>query len=137
MAVKRTEVNNEHKIISISLKQEALDELETLQQLGYTGRSEAIRAAIRALSQEQRERSKLQGHVDAILIITYAEKHTKEIQELQHRSGHLVKTKLHNHLENHKCVEILVVNGEGARVTELAQALQTHKGVDLIRLVVP
>ena len=127
---------NSNKIISISLKQDVLDEIEKLEQTGFSGRSDVIRAGVRALSQELQEREKLKGNINAILIMTYAEKYSKDMHDMQHGFGELVRTKLHNHLENHRCMELLVLQGEGKKVRTIADQCQKHKGMEYVKLVV-
>ncbi|MCG7844471.1 MAG: ribbon-helix-helix protein, CopG family, partial [Methanomassiliicoccales archaeon] len=57
-------------VISISLTDKNVEDLESLQKdLGFTGRSEAIRAAMRTLLAENNERRSMVGKVDGVLIV--------------------------------------------------------------------
>jgi CopG family transcriptional regulator, nickel-responsive regulator len=134
MVTNQSEVNN---IVSISLKQNVLDQIEQLRQTGFSGRSDVIRAGVRMLATELAEREKLTDIADAVLVITYDEKYGTDVQHAQHAFGDLVRTKLHNHLENHRCMEILIVRGEGKKIRALADKCQTQKGVELVKLIVP
>jgi len=55
-------------IVSISLNDEILSELDRLKKsMGFSGRSEAIRAGIRNFVSEEKQKIELSGNVHAIL----------------------------------------------------------------------
>ena len=57
-------------IVSISLNDEILSELDKLQSsMGFSGRSEAIRAGIRTFVSEEKQNSDLSGNIHAILLV--------------------------------------------------------------------
>ena len=59
-------------IVSISLNQEILSELDRLQKtMGFSGRSEAIRAGIRTFVSEEKQKSELTGNIHAILLVVH------------------------------------------------------------------
>ena len=59
-------------IISISLNPEILSELDKLQKsMGFSGRSEAIRAGIRTFVSEEKQKSELDGNIHAILLVVH------------------------------------------------------------------
>jgi len=59
-------------IVSISLNDEILTELDKLQKsLGFSGRSEAIRAGIRSFVTEEKQNAQLSGNVHAILLVVH------------------------------------------------------------------
>ena len=54
-------------IVSISLTEEILKEIDSLQKnLGFSGRSDAIRAGIRSFVSEENQKENLSGSVNAI-----------------------------------------------------------------------
>lgn len=125
------------KIISLSLDEENLRELDKAQaDMGFSGRSETARAAIQMLIQERRERARLKGMVDAVLILVHKEKHDEAISQIRHAHQSIIKTQLHNHLENHNCLETFVLNGPAREVNQLLEDFQTSGKVDQAKLIV-
>jgi len=59
-------------IVSISLNDEILAELDMLKKtMGFSGRSEAIRAGIRNFVSEEKQKIELSGIVHAILLVVH------------------------------------------------------------------
>ena len=62
--------NRRMPIVSISLTEEILREIDALQKnLGFSGRSDAIRAGIRSFVSEEKQKENLSGNVNAILLV--------------------------------------------------------------------
>ena len=133
MVISASKTNN---IISASVTNDTLHEVKELLKNGFSGRSEIIRAGVHLLYQERKERERMQQKADAILILQYDEKHGTIVQQLQHKYSAIVKTKLHNHLEDHTCMEILTLQGSGVHIRELTDKSQSSKGIVLAKLVV-
>ena len=67
-------------IVSISLNQEILSELDKLQKtMGFSGRSEAIRAGIRTFVSEEKQKLELTGNIHAILLVVHNDEFDHEI----------------------------------------------------------
>lgn len=124
-------------IISLSLPESLVTELKQLEEkLGFSGRSDLMRAAIRCLQDEEKAKGKLQGIIDAVLMIKHKEKYSQDMLELRHKHQSLIQTHLHTHLENHHCLELLMLKGEAEKIKKLAEAFETSKKVDLVKLSV-
>ena len=124
-------------IISVSLNDETLRELDSLQKsLGFSGRSETIRAAIRLLSADSKERTRLKGAITAVLIVIANEEHSAAITDISHDFQKLIKTQLHNHLETHNCFELFVLQGDASLVKSLFERFQTSKKIAFAKLIV-
>jgi CopG family transcriptional regulator, nickel-responsive regulator len=122
------------EIISFSIPEESIGEIEKLQEkLGLKGRSELIRAALRSLTNETTEHSKLNGTVNAVLIVTHA--HNDSLEELIHKFDELVKTHMHQHVGK-KCVELFLLDGKAEKIRNLYNALLKNKHVLGTKLVV-
>jgi len=125
------------KIISISLNDRILKEINRVQEeMGFSGRSETIRAGLRMLITDKKEKSKLRGVIDAVLLVIHEDKHSDEVSILRHKYEGLIKTQVHNHLENHKCLEMLVLKGDAEKVKKLAEEFQTNRKIDFVKLIV-
>jgi CopG family nickel-responsive transcriptional regulator len=124
-------------IVSVSLNERILREIDAIQdEMGFSGRSETIRAAIRMLMADKREKDNLIGVLDATLLVIHDEKSSDAVSKIRHDFSDLVKTQVHNHLENHKCLEIFVVKGEAKRIKMMNNSFQINKNMDYVKLVV-
>ncbi len=124
-------------IVSVSLNQRILQRIDAVQEeMGFSGRSEAIRAAIRMLIADKKEKDDLSGVIDATLLVIHDEKSSQWVSNIRHDFQDLIKTQVHNHLENEKCLEIFVVNGDAERIKKMTRSFQTHKNLDYVKLIV-
>lgn len=98
---------------------------------GYSNRSEAIRDLIRdSLVREQWE----SGDADAVGTLTLVYDHeTRELEErlteLQHGHFKAIVSTLHVHLDQHHCLEVLVLRGKAALLKSIADRLIGTRGV--------
>lgn len=124
-----------NEIISISVKKEFLEEIDSLiKEMNFKGRSEAIRAGIRSLLNEKKEREKLKGSINATLSVVH--NHAKNIGKLAHNYQEVISSHLHNHLSNHKCLDIFVLSGDARLIKDLVERFQKHKGIEQVKLMV-
>ncbi|MGA7496289.1 MAG: nickel-responsive transcriptional regulator NikR [Isosphaeraceae bacterium] len=103
----------------------------------YPNRSEAVRGLMRdALIEEviDKEESEAMG-VITLIYDHHAGRIAERLTELQH--GHLdqVVTTTHVHLDERRCLEVILLRGSTGRVRELADKLIGTKGVETGRLV--
>ena len=125
------------KIVSISLSSDMYDELESLQkEMGFTGRSEMIRAGIRAFVQEEKQKREISGSASAILLVVHADEFDAEVAGIKHDYEDLITTHLHNKIDGSRCVEIFVLGGDGARITGITRGFQTSRKMDDVKLLV-
>ena len=125
-------------IISISINDNILREAGRLEkELGFSGRSEIIRAGLRMLIADTKEKSKLKGKIDATLLVAHDDDYSEEASVIRHKYQELIKTQVHNHLESHKCLEIFVVNGDAERIKKLSEEFQANRKMDFVKLIVP
>ena len=124
-------------IVSISLNRKILDELDNLQDtMGFSGRSETIRAAIRMMVADKREKDDLNGLIDATLMVIHDEKYVEGVSKIWHDHQDLIKTQVHNHLENNKCLEIFVLKGDAKRIKRMVDDFQINRNLDYVKLIV-
>lgn len=125
------------EIISMSLDEPTLKELDNLQkELGFSGRSETIRQCVRLFSNDQKQSRKLTGEIDGVILVVHPDEHTETVSQTRHAYQTIIKTQIHNHLENHMCLELFIVKGPAETVKKLAKTLQTSKKVTLVKLLV-
>ncbi len=123
-------------IVSISLNDEILSELDKLQSsMGFSGRSEAIRAGIRAFVSEEKQKSDLSGNIHAILLVVHNNEYDHVVSGITHNFEDLITTHLHSKIEKEKCMELFVMNGNAEKVTTMTKDFQINKNMDTVKLV--
>ncbi|MEK6818070.1 MAG: CopG family ribbon-helix-helix protein [Thermoproteota archaeon] len=123
-------------IVSISLNQEILSELDKLQKtMGFSGRSEAIRAGIRTFVSEEKQKSKLTGNIHAILLVVHNDEFDHVVSGIKHNFEDLITTHLHSKIEGEKCMELFVIDGDAERVSTITKDFQVNKNMDTVKLV--
>jgi len=125
--IERIGVSVEAKLLS------AFDELTRRQ--GYQSRSEAIRDLIRARLSQQRLADPKAKAVAAVMIV-YEHHSTRVIEKLtalQH--SHLLHTisTMHIHLDDHHCLELIVLRGRVGEINRMAEQIISIKGIKLGR----
>ena len=123
-------------IVSISLNDEILTELDKLQSsLGFSGRSEAIRAGIRTFVSEEKQKADLSGSIHAILLVVHNDEFDHVVSGITHNFEDLITTHLHSKIEKEKCMELFVINGEAEKISTITKDFQTNKNMDTVKLV--
>lgn len=123
-------------IVSISLNDEILAELDKLQSvMGFSGRSEAIRAGIRAFVSEEKQKSDLSGNIHAILLVVHNDEFDHIVSGITHNFEDLITTHLHSKIEKEKCMELFVIDGDAEKVSMMTKDFQINKNMDTVKLV--
>ncbi|HNU35341.1 MAG TPA: CopG family ribbon-helix-helix protein [Methanomassiliicoccales archaeon] len=123
-------------IISVSLTEKNVEDLESLQKdLGFGGRSEAIRAALRTLLAETSERRSMVGQVDGVLIMVNDACASGSIHDIYHDNHPLIKTHVHNHLGNHKCMNMMVLSGDAVKINSLLDQMHRLEGIAYLKFI--
>ena len=115
----------------ISISTELLKKFdELIESKGYVNRSEAIRDLIRDYLVEH-EWEKDAETMGAVTIVY--DHHMRELNEslvaLQHEYHSAITSSMHVHIDEHNCLEVVVVRGKGSMVKEIADRLISTKGV--------
>lgn len=124
-------------IVSISLNDEILSEIDKLQKsMGFSGRSEIIRAGIRNLIAEEKQRSNLSGLIHAILMIIHDEESEQIVTGIKHNHEELIGTHLHSKIEGNKCMELFLLHGEADKVDGMTKDFKTNRKMDHVKLLI-
>ena len=124
-------------IVSISLNDTILKEIDRIQNtLGYSGRSEVIRAGARLLISESKEKERLTGNIYSILLLIHSQKAEDVVTEIKHRFEDIIKTQIHSHLRENKCLEVFMLDGNANRLKEMVRLFQTSRKMDYVKLIV-
>jgi CopG family nickel-responsive transcriptional regulator len=123
-------------IVSISLTDEILKEIDSLQKsLGFSGRSDAIRAGIRSFVSEEKQKEDLSGNVNAILLVVHNDEYDDQVNGIKHSYEDLITTHLHSKIEGEKCMELFMLKGEADSVSSITKDFQINKRMDTVKLV--
>ena len=123
-------------IVSISLTEEILKEIDSLQKnLGFSGRSDAIRAGIRSFVSEEKQKENLSGSVNAILLVLHNDEYDNQVNGIKHSYEDLITTHLHSKIEGDKCMELFMLKGEADSVSSITKDFQINKRMDTVKLV--
>ena len=123
-------------IVSISLTEEILKEIDSLQKnLGFSGRSDAIRAGIRSFVSEEKQKENLSGNVNAILLVVHNDEYDNQVNGVKHSYEDLITTHLHSKIEGDKCMELFMLKGEAESVSSITKDFQINKRMDTVKLV--
>jgi len=97
----------------------------------YANRSEAIRDLMRKELVEldwQRDKADVVGAV-ALVYDHHVRELSERLNSIQHEHAKFIITSLHVHLDEHNCLEIVIVRGKPRRVRAIADFLVGMKGV--------
>jgi CopG family nickel-responsive transcriptional regulator len=123
-------------IVSISLTDEILKEIDSLQKsLGFSGRSDAIRAGIRSFVSEEKQKEDLSGNVNAILLVVHNNEYDDQVNGIKHSYEDLITTHLHSKIEGEKCMELFMLKGDADSVSSITKDFQINKRMDTVKLV--
>jgi CopG family nickel-responsive transcriptional regulator len=124
-------------LVSVSLYDDILDVLDKLQKtLGFTGRSEIVRAGIRNLLAEERMKQDLEGVVNSLLLAVHDEDSDDQVASIRHKFDKIVNVHLHNKIDKHRCLEIFSLKGEAEEIKNIAKHLQSNKKMHFVKLIV-
>jgi CopG family nickel-responsive transcriptional regulator len=118
--------------IGVSLEPDLLKSFDLMvAQKGYATRSEAIRDLIRnALVQESI--THLEAHAVGTITLVYEHSQggvKENMMDVQHRHHATISSSIHVHLDEEKCLEVLVVHGTVESIQDLMKALTNVKGL--------
>ena len=123
-------------IVSISLSDETIASLDEIQETyGLKGRSEAVRRSISAAVNEMQDLRDLEGLVEGVLIIVKRDHADPWISLIQAKHENEIKTQLHSHLKNHKCLEVMVISSEAEKLSKMIRDIHATGKADYVRFV--
>lgn len=123
-------------IVSISLNEDNLAALDRIQKTyGLSGRSEAVRTSINAALADIRELEGMDGTVEGVLIIVRGNHADPWMSMIQARYESHIKTQMHSHLQNHKCLEVMVVSCDADVLSSMMREIQAEGKADYVKFV--
>ncbi len=123
-------------IVSLSFPDQMIKEMDEIQKSGgFAGRAELVRAAIRLLFEDSREKNILSGHMSAIIVVTHDESNEAPITKLKHEFEDIVKTHIHNKISQNNCVELFLLEGDAKMISSMTREFQKEDKLKSVKLV--
>ena len=122
----------------VSLEATLLEKFDPfIAKLGYKSRSEAIRDLIRErLVAEEWET----GTTSTMGVLSLVYSHevrelSKKLTDIQHHHLGIILSTTHIHMDEHNCLEVVILKGSGKEIQEVASQLLSAKGVKHGKLI--
>jgi len=98
---------------------------------GYVNRSEAIRDLIRDLLVTQELADKNAESIGTLTLVYSHDVHelSEKLNEIQHHHHRTIISATHIHLDEHNCLEVLILRGKTKQVQAIADKLLSVKNV--------
>jgi CopG family nickel-responsive transcriptional regulator len=123
---------------SVAIGGELLQKFDQYRELHrHPNRSEAVRGLMRAALLEEvitNEEAEAMGVV-TLIYDHHASRISRRLTDLQHHHLDRVVTTTHVHLDEHRCLEVILLRGPTRQIRSLADDLIGTKGVETGRLV--
>ena len=114
-------------IVSLSFPEELLKEMDAVQKgSGFTGRFELVRAAIRLMLEDKREKDSLAGEINGLIVVTHNEDEEEPVTKLNHGFEDIIKTHIHSKTTSSICVELFLVHGDAKKVVAMSKAFEAE-----------
>jgi CopG family nickel-responsive transcriptional regulator len=127
--------------IGVSLEDDLLAKFDKLiAEKGYENRSEAIRDLIRDALVQRAWSTDAAQREERVAVVTLVYDHdssslAQKLAHIQHENHKAVVSALHVHMDEHNCLEVLVLRGRGRDVLAMGEGLVSTKGVKFGRVV--
>jgi len=116
----------------VSIPDDLLGKFDVLiSEKGYTNRSEAIRDLIRDRLVED-QWSESESEVVGTVTVVYNHEQSdlaQKLTEIQHKKHDLIVSAVHVHLDEHNCLEVLIMRGNAGEMRKAGDLLISTRGV--------
>jgi CopG family nickel-responsive transcriptional regulator len=108
-------------VVSVSMPEELVDRIDSFaEEHGYTGRSEVLREASRNLLGEFQDKKLEDRDLMAVVTVLFDYESSKvesRMMSLRHEHDQLVASNVHNHVGDHYCMELFILEGSLAEIS--------------------
>jgi CopG family nickel-responsive transcriptional regulator len=116
----------------VSIPDDLLEKFdELISNKGYTNRSEAIRDLIRDRLVDHEWSQSTHDVVGTVTVVYNHEQSdlAQKLTEIQHTKHDLIVSAVHVHLDQHNCLEVLIMRGGSEEVRKAGEQLISTRGV--------
>ena len=123
-------------IVSLSLPDQMVQAMDQIQgSVGFSGRSELVRAAIRLLLEDTRAKDVLTGKTNAVIVVGHARDDEEPVTRLKHNFEDIVRTHVHVKVSHEDCVELFVLAGEGKEIAAMTKEFEKERKIRSVKLL--
>lgn len=123
-------------IVSLSLPDQMVKAMDEIQDsVGFAGRSELVRAAIRLLLEDTKDKNTLTGRTNAVVVVGHASVDEEPVTRLKHSYGDIVRTHIHCKVSQDDCIEVFVLAGEGKQIAAMAKGFERERKIKSVKLL--
>lgn len=124
--------------IGVSLPDNLLGRFDNIiEKRGYSSRSEGIRDAIRNYIMHYEWMNEVEGERIGVITLIYDHDQrglVNNLTDIQHEYMGMIKSSVHVHLDHDNCLELIMLQGDGKQVKEVAEKMMALKGVKHVKL---
>ena len=123
-------------IVSVSLPDQLLRSMDEIEKsVGFSGRSEMVRAGIRLLLEDTRQKNALNGVMTAVIVVGHSKDDEAPVTVLKHKYEDIVKTHVHCKVSREDCIEIFVLAGEGKEIASMTKEFERERRIRNVNLL--
>ncbi len=123
-------------VVSLSLPQKMVEDMDEIQKsVGFTGRSELVRAALRLLLEDTHQKDALTGVASAVVVVGHDKEDEEPVTRLKHKYEDIVKTHVHCKVSHEDCIEVFVLAGEGEEIARMAKEFERERKIRSVKLL--
>ena len=123
-------------IVSLSLPEQMVTAMDQIQEsVGFSGRSELVRAAIRLLLEDTKMKDALTGKTNAVIVVGHARDDEEPVTRLKHKFEDIVRTHVHVKVSHEDCVEVFVLSGEGSAIASMTKEFEKERKIRSVKLL--
>ena len=124
--------------LGLSLPKNLHDKIDAILRLrGNSSHSEGIRDSIRNYITHYQWISDVKGERQGVITMVYDHDQRGLLQtltEIQHQYAQIIQASLHSHVTHNKCLEVILIRGDGAVLKDVTERLMAQKGVESVKL---
>ncbi|HXW95330.1 MAG TPA: CopG family ribbon-helix-helix protein [Nitrososphaerales archaeon] len=122
--------------MSLSLPDQMVKSMDEIQEaVGFSGRSELVRAAIRLLLEDTRAKNILSGRTNAVVVVGHASADEDPVTKIKHSYDDVVRTHVHCKVSQEDCIEVFVLSGEGKDIAAMAKGFERERKIKTVKLL--
>jgi len=123
-------------VVSVSLGDDDIENLDRIQkEYGLKGRSDAVRTAVRMANSDLENLKEMQGNVEGVLITVRSDHADPWLNLIQARHVGIVTTQLHSHLQDRRCLEVMILSGKAESVRAMILEVEGSGKAEYVRFV--
>ena len=120
-------------VVSVSMPDELLERIDAFaDEHGYTGRSEVVREAARNLLGEFEDKQLEDRELMGVITVLFDYQSTdveQRMMHIRHDYDELVTSNVHNHVGDHYCMELFILEGSMADISTFVGKIRATQDI--------